>query len=147
VLDLFAGAGTLGIEALSRGAAAAVFVEPNREASEAIRTNLHAADLTGEVMTMPADRAIKRLAATGRQFDRVFLDPPYGEGWIARTLVALDAANLVTDGGWVVTEHGRREEAVPVVGRFVRELDRRYGDTHITLYRAHRGDGDVPGDA
>src|SRR6187401_1016297 len=82
VLDLFAGAGTLGIEALSRGAAEAVFVEPSRAASEAIQDNLRTAGLDGEVLAMPADRAIKRLAAAGRRFDRVFLDPPYGEGWI-----------------------------------------------------------------
>lgn len=136
VLDLFAGAGTLGIEALSRGAAEAVFVEPAREASEAIRDNLRTADLEGEVLSMPAERAIKRLATTGRRFDRVFIDPPYGEGWIERTLVALDGTDLVVEGGWIVAEHGRGEDAAPVVGRFVRELTRRYGDTHVTLYRA-----------
>ncbi len=136
VLDLFAGAGTLGIEALSRGAAEAVFVEARRAAREAIDDNLRTAGLDGEVLEMPAERAIKRLAAAGRRFDRVFLDPPYGEGWIGRTLTALDAADIVTDGGWVVVEHGRGEEAAPEIGRFTQELSRSYGDTHIALYRA-----------
>lgn len=142
VLDLFAGAGTLGIEALSRGAGEAVFVEPAREAGDAIRDNLRAAGFDGEVLAMPAERAIKHLATAGRRFDRVFIDPPYGEGWIARTLTALDGAELVREGGWVVAEHGRGEEAAPVVGRFVRELERRYGDTHITLYRAAGSHGE-----
>ena len=136
VLDLFAGAGTLGIEALSRGASEAVFVEPDRSATDAIRSNLDAAGLDGEVLEMPAERAIKRLAAAGRRFDGVFLDPPYGEGWIARTLVELDAAGLVVDGGWVVVEHGRGEPAAPEIGGLVQQLARRYGDTHIALYQA-----------
>jgi 16S rRNA (guanine(966)-N(2))-methyltransferase RsmD len=136
VLDLFAGAGSLGIEALSRGAAEVVFVDPARAATEAIQSNLTATGLAGELLAMPAERAIKQLAAAGRRFDRVFLDPPYGEGWIARTLAALDAARLVADGGLVVVEHGRGEPAAPEVGGLVQELARRYGDTHIALYRA-----------
>lgn len=135
VLDLFAGAGTLGLEALSRGASGAVFVEPARSASDAIRDNLQATGLAGEVLAMPADRAIKRLASEGRRFDRVFLDPPYGQGWISRTLSALDDADLVVDGGWIVVEHGGSEPVEPVVGHFTQELNRRYGDTHIAIYR------------
>jgi len=96
---------------------------------------------------MAADRAIKRLAAAGRRFDRVFLDPPYGEGWIGRTLRALDAADLVVDGGLVVVEHGRGEEAAPAIGRFTQELGRRYGDTHIALYRAGASRKSDDGDA
>lgn len=135
VLDLFAGAGTLGLEALSRGAAEAVFVEPARVASDAIRENLEATGLVGEVLAMPADRAVKMLAAAGRRFDLVFIDPPYGEGWIARTLAALDEADLVVHGGWVVVEHGRGEPAEPTAGHFTQELSRRYGDTQIAIYR------------
>ncbi len=136
VLDLFAGAGTLGIEALSRGAAEAVFVEPARGAGDALRENLRAAGFEAEVLAMTADRAIGRLAAAGRRFDRVFLDPPYGQGWIERTLVALDASGVVLAGGLILAEHGGGEETVPAVGRFVRELERRYGDTRVSLYRA-----------
>ncbi|MCC6763716.1 MAG: 16S rRNA (guanine(966)-N(2))-methyltransferase RsmD [Deltaproteobacteria bacterium] len=136
VLDLFAGAGTLGLEALSRGAREAVFVDPARAASEAITANLTATGLVGEVLTMPADRAIRHLAASGRRFDRVFIDPPYGQGWVERTLAALDESELVVDGGWVVVEHGRGEPAARTVGRFSQELNRRYGDTNIAFYRA-----------
>jgi 16S rRNA (guanine(966)-N(2))-methyltransferase RsmD len=136
VLDLFAGAGTLGIEALSRGAAEAVFVEPSRAASDAIRDNLRTAGLDGEILAMPADRAIKRLAAAGRRFDRIFIDPPYGEGWIERTLTALDASDVVAEGGWVVVEYGGGEEPSSAIGRLTQELSRRYGDTQIALYHA-----------
>jgi 16S rRNA (guanine966-N2)-methyltransferase len=145
-LDLFAGAGTLGIEALSRGASEAVFVEPNRAASDAIHDNLRATGLAGEVLAMPAERAIKRLAASGRRFDWVFLDPPYGDGWIARTLVALDAGDLVVDGGWVVVEYGRGEDPAPEIGRFKQQISRRYGDTQIALYRAARAHARTDGE-
>jgi len=147
VLDLFAGAGTLGIEALSRGASQAVFVEPGRAATEAIHSNLQAAGLEGEVLAMPAERAIKRLAAAGRRFDGVFLDPPYGEGWIARTLGALDAADLIVDGGWVVVEYGRRESAALEIGGLVQQLARRYGDTRIAIYQAGATSENDHGDA
>ena len=147
ILDLFAGAGTLGIEALSRGASEAVFVEPSRAAADAIHANLEATGLVGEVLEMPADRAIKRLAGSGRRFGGVFIDPPYGEGWIARTLDALAAADLVTGGGWIVVEHGRSEPPAVEIGGLVQELTRRYGDTHIALYRAGAEDEVDHGDA
>jgi 16S rRNA (guanine966-N2)-methyltransferase len=136
VLDLFAGAGTLGIEALSRGAAAAVFVEPNRAAADAIRLNLRTAGLDGEVMEMPAARAVARLSAAGRRFGGVFLDPPYGEAWVARTLAELDAADLLAPDAWIVVEHGREEPVPPAVGRCTQQLARRYGDTRVAVYAA-----------
>jgi 16S rRNA (guanine(966)-N(2))-methyltransferase RsmD len=142
VLDLFAGAGSLGIEALSRGADAAVFVDSARASADAIRSNLSAAGFAGEVLEMPADRALKKLSAAGRRFDGAFLDPPYGEGHVARTLAALDEAGVMADGGWVVVEHGGGEPAAAEVGGLVQELARRYGDTHIALYRTGaRGEG------
>jgi 16S rRNA (guanine(966)-N(2))-methyltransferase RsmD len=147
VLDLFAGAGTLGIEALSRGAVEAVFVEPAPAASAAIERNLEAVQLEGEVLAIPAERAIARLAAQGRRFDRVFLDPPYGQDWVERTLRVLDAAGLVVDGGWIVVEHGKDETAAPAVGRFVREVSRQYGDTSVALYRADASRTGGHGDA
>jgi len=146
VLDLFAGAGTLGIEALSRGASEAVFVDPSRAASAAIRDNLATVGFTGEVLAMPAERAIGRLAAAGRRFDRVFVDPPYGEGFVGRTLRALDASALVAAGGLVVVEHGRGEDAPPVLGHLTRALDRRYGDTEIALYEARPADARTDGE-
>jgi 16S rRNA (guanine966-N2)-methyltransferase len=146
VLDLFAGAGTLGIEALSRGAREVVFVEPSRVAAEAIHFNLQAIGFAGEVLPMTAERAIGRLAAGGRRFDLVFLDPPYGEGWIQRTLQALATARLVEAEGWVVVEHGREELAAPEVGSLVQRHATRFGDTHVALYST-ASDEDDHGDA
>ncbi len=141
VLDLFAGSGALGIEALSRGAAAAVFVESDRSAASAIRANLHAAGVAGEVMVLPAERAIKKLAAAGRRFRGVFLDPPYHRGWIDRTLIALDEGRLVDAEGWVVVEHGRDEEPAARTGALARRDTRRYGDTRVTIFTSECGDG------
>ena len=144
VLDLFAGSGNLGIEALSRGAAAAVFVESDARAAAAIRANLEAARLTGELLVMPAARAIATLRARGRQFGGVFLDPPYDRGWIAPTLGLLESAEVVSEGGWIVVEHGRDEEPGERIGAFARRDSRRYGDTRVSVFvtepRSERND-------
>jgi len=138
VLDLFAGSGNLGIEALSRGAAQAVFVETDLRAAEAIRANLRAAGFTAEVLVMPVARAISALRARGRRFGGVFLDPPYARGWIERTLAALAQAELVAPGGWIVVEHRRDEEPAPQIGALIRRDSRRYGDTRVTTYDVGR---------
>ena len=146
VLDLFAGTGSLGIEALSRGASTAVFVEPDRTATAAIRANLQTAGFSGELLTMPAARAIASLGERGRRFGGVFMDPPYDCGWIERTLAQLDAADVVVEGGWIVVEHGRNEEPPARVGALVRRDGRRYGEARIAVFvvepalaRAHGG--------
>src|SRR5438874_2716644 len=95
VLDLFAGSGTLGIEALSRGATGAVFVEPDHAARAAIGANLHAAGFAAEILPLTAARALVVLAADRRRFGGVFIDPPYGRGWIGRTLASLVATTLL----------------------------------------------------
>lgn len=136
VLDLFAGSGSLGIEALSRGAAAATFVESDVKAARTIRANLAVAGADAEVLVMPVNRALTALAERGRRFEGVFLDPPYEREWIERTLTQLDAARLVVDGGWVSVEHSRREEPPGRVGRLVVRDTRRYGDTRLTLIEA-----------
>lgn len=136
VLDLFAGSGNLGIEALSRGAAAAVFVEQDARAAGAVRANLETVGVSGEVLVMPVTRAIAGLRARGRRFGGVFLDPPYHRGLVAPTLAALAEAALVEEGGWVVVEHGRDEEPAARVGSLVRRDTRRYGDTRVTTFTA-----------
>jgi 16S rRNA (guanine(966)-N(2))-methyltransferase RsmD len=136
VLDLFAGSGNLGIEALSRGATDAVFVEPEHAAAKAIRGNLAAAGFTGEVLPVTAARALAVLAARGRRFGGVFMDPPYDRGWVQRTLAALASSGIVEPGGWVVVEHGRDEAPAERVGTLVGADHRRYGDTRVALFVA-----------
>ena len=136
ILDLFAGTGGLGIEALRRGAADAVFVEANAAAAKTLRANLEAAGFDAEVLVMSAARAIRTLAERGRRFGGVFLDPPYDRAWVAETLERLDGAGLVSDDGWVVVEHGRDEAPPARVGRLVARDTRRYGDTRLTVLEA-----------
>jgi 16S rRNA (guanine966-N2)-methyltransferase len=134
ILDLFAGSGNLGIEALSRGAAGAVFVEHDARAATAIRANLEAAGFAGEVLVMPATRAIAALHARGRRFGGAFLDPPYHRGFVGPTLDALARTALVDRGGWIVVEHGRDEEPAERIGALARRDSRRFGDTRVTTF-------------
>jgi 16S rRNA (guanine966-N2)-methyltransferase len=126
VLDLFAGTGALGIEALSRGAAAATFVDSDREAVETIRSNLEATGLTGTVVRSDA---LRFLQETSETFDLALVDPPYAfEEW--PTLLAALPARLA------VLESGAEVEALP--GWAILRA-RRYGDSVVTLARRQEG--------
>ncbi|MGZ8284503.1 MAG: 16S rRNA (guanine(966)-N(2))-methyltransferase RsmD [Allosphingosinicella sp.] len=124
VADLFAGSGALGLEALSRGAAHCVFVENDRRAVEAIRSNLAALGASGEVLARSAEHAALPVPA-----DLAFLDPPYGSGLAPAVLAKLAMA----PGGWVSVETGR-SETVAADGYEV-EAERSYGKARITLLR------------
>ena len=143
VLDLFAGSGSLGIEALSRGAAEAVFVEKDLRAAEAVRANLRTTGFTGEVLMMPVARALATPHARGRRFGGIFLDPPYDRGFVAPTLTALATTGLVTADGWVVVEHGRKEQPEATIGSLIRRDTRRFGDTHVSTFTARAAEEDV----
>ncbi len=144
VLDLYAGSGALGIEALSRGAASAVFVERAPRSLAALRENLAALDLEerSQVRTGDAARAVRRLAAEGARFDLALLDPPYASGEAARALEALRDTGLLAPGATVVIE-GSRRHSLPRVRGFRLRDQRRYGDTLVTrLERASGGGSD-----
>jgi 16S rRNA (guanine966-N2)-methyltransferase len=133
VLDLYAGTGALGIEALSRGAASAVFVESARPALAALRANLDALGLTGvtRIVAEPVARAVPRLASTSGPFDLVFADPPYDD--VDAALDALEAlAPALAPGARVVLEHATRRPPRP--GTALATLrTRTYGDTAIAF--------------
>ena len=135
VLDLFAGTGALGIEALSRGAARAVFVERDSRAAGAIRRNLAAAhlDAHGEVRrgTLPA--ALDGLEHDGTVFELIVLDPPYGQELPARTLRRLAASTLLAAGGIIAAEGHWRDDPGEVAG-LRRVRDARYGETGLWFY-------------
>ena len=124
VADLFAGSGALGLEALSRGAAHCVFVENDRNAVEAIRSNIAALGASAEVLARSAEHAALPAPA-----DLAFLDPPYGSGLAAAVLAKL----AVAPGGWVSVETGRAEP-VSAEGYEI-EAERTYGKARITLLR------------
>jgi 16S rRNA (guanine966-N2)-methyltransferase len=130
VLDLFAGTGALGLEALSRGASEAFFVERDRDALQALRSNIRDLDLgsTSHVLAVPVERAARMLQGN---FDLVFVDPPYAE-------VAAAALQL---GTWLperinftlVFEHSSADQP-PVVGTLTCIDTRKYGDTALSFF-------------
>jgi 16S rRNA (guanine(966)-N(2))-methyltransferase RsmD len=134
LLDLFAGAGGVGLEALSRGAEAATFVERDARAVAALRANVAALGVGArvEILRADVDRALARLARDGARFDLVFLDPPYESGLTGATLAALTGAGLVAPGGLVVAQHFTKRPPAAVAGlRVVRT--RRFGETTLTF--------------
>ena len=141
VLDLFAGSGAAGIEALSRGAAAALFVERDAAASRVIEANLARTRLAGAARVIRSD-AIAYLAgpaATDGPFDVVILDPPYAEAdLLVRALERLGdpAAALLAPGARVVAKHFWRPGPPAHAGLLASERERRFGETALTFYRA-----------
>lgn len=135
VLDLFAGSGALGIEALSRGADHAVFVDSAPAAARAVERNLAALGISSAALVRRDALAYLRGARdTGRQYDLVFLDPPYRQsGRLARELAEAVPA-VLADGAVVVSESDRREplDLAPLTI----DDERRYGDTLIRIHRA-----------
>jgi 16S rRNA (guanine(966)-N(2))-methyltransferase RsmD len=134
VLDLYAGSGALGIEALSRGAGEAVLVEHGRDALAAIRENVQALDVADRVRVVGSrvERALEKIEGP---FGIVFLDPPYADvrsGEFARILEG--AAGLLADQGALVLEHASGD-VPPVVARLTLDRSRVYGDTAVSLFR------------
>jgi 16S rRNA (guanine966-N2)-methyltransferase len=131
VLDLFAGSGALGIEALSRGAKEATFVDKAAPAIRAITANLETLGADGTVVRAEARRFLGGASRSGRSYDLVFLDPPYRlDAALARALPAAVKA-VLAPGATVVSESDRRaplEIALPI------DDERRYGDTLIRIH-------------
>jgi 16S rRNA (guanine966-N2)-methyltransferase len=134
VLDLFAGSGALGIEALSRGAASAVFVERAPEAVRAIERNLDRLRLTGaRVVCGDVLRAIAQGVAAGAEYDLVLVDPPYAVLTEIQPRLARHLPPLVAAGGLLVVEADARVELeLPLPER----ASRRYGQTRVTVFEA-----------
>jgi 16S rRNA (guanine966-N2)-methyltransferase len=136
VLDLYAGSGALGIEALSRGADSLVSVDRSAAALRCIRENLASLGASERAAAQRGDvPAVLRRLARGRQrFDLVLIDPPYASQEAGRALTALVAAGVLAPDATVVLERGRRHPSPEIEG--VTLLDeRRYGDTVIVQYR------------
>jgi 16S rRNA (guanine966-N2)-methyltransferase len=132
VLDLFAGSGALGIEALSRGAARATFVDSDEAAVKVVRRNLAELGLADRGQAVRADAA-RWLAARPEEVAAatlVLLDPPYGDPAFERTLALLD--DLASAGAVVVAERAHRD-AAPRLARLETERERRYGDTAVSV--------------
>jgi 16S rRNA (guanine966-N2)-methyltransferase len=136
VLDLFAGAGGLGLEALSRGAARAVFVDQAPAALRCLRDNVAALEAAAqsEIVAGEGLRALRKLGAAGRRFHWIFVDPPYASDLAARALAEIARHGLLAEGGVAVIEHDRRHPTDAPPG-LVQADRRRYGDTEVSFYR------------
>ncbi len=136
VLDLFAGAGGLGLEAMSRGAASAVFVEQAAPALTCLRQNIAALNLAGDtvVLASEVERALTRLADQEHRFHWVFVDPPYRGGHAEAALQRLGAGGVITESASVMVEHDRRTELPDSVGVLARSDQRSWGDTCVSFY-------------
>lgn len=142
VMDIFAGTGNLGIEALSRGAASAVFIENHRESVALITRNLQLTKFTSAstIIQKNAASALDVLSGEGKPFQLIFLDPPYGQGLAEQTLKLLGTSPLIADGTVVVAEVSLRESLSPSFG-VLHEKDRRvYGDTVLSILIATKAD-------
>jgi 16S rRNA (guanine(966)-N(2))-methyltransferase RsmD len=135
VLDLFAGSGAAGIEALSRGAASVTFVDHDAGATRVIAANLGRTGLGGPNAVVVREDALRWLGrAASERFDVVIIDPPYDRTDVL--LEALEAVDrLVVPGGRVVAKHFWRDAPPARIGLLASERDRRFGETALTFYR------------
>ncbi len=135
VLDLFAGSGALGLEAVSRWGGRAVFVENAPEALACLRANLQRLQVAERCRVIPKDlsRGLGFLSTVG-PFDLVFLDPPYGKGWAEKVLTPLSRMSVLEEFGLVVLEHEFQEAVPETVGRWGLLKQRRYGRTGVSFY-------------
>jgi 16S rRNA (guanine966-N2)-methyltransferase len=142
-LDLFAGTGGLGIEALSRGMDRAIFVDTQAQSIPVIRRNLEATHLTeqAEVYRNDALRALKVLHKHERTFDLVFLDPPYRLAIIPECIHYLLAQDMIQDGAFIVCEHDQSLEFSDALRPLMLWKQAEYGDTTITIYRFEKEGG------
>jgi 16S rRNA (guanine966-N2)-methyltransferase len=137
-LDMFAGCGNCGLEALSRGARYSVFIEKEARLVDAIRANLRLLGFEGraEVIAVEAERGVKRLAKRADRFDILFADPPYEEGFLPEIMKWLEGADLLAENGIIVLQHSVREvlEGSCVQAMAVAD-QRRYGDTMLSFLK------------
>lgn len=140
VLDLFAGTGNLGLEALSRGAATAVMVDIARPATSVIEENVQALGFgaVARVVTAPVFKAVRSLARSGEKFDLILLDPPYERGLAGEALKEIAKEGLLEPDGIVVAEHSVRDKLDERYGALALTDRRRYGDTELSFFR-HSG--------
>jgi 16S rRNA (guanine966-N2)-methyltransferase len=131
--DVYAGSGALGIEALSRGAASALFLEASADAVGAIRENLLLTDLTSRGEVRPGD-VRRTLATLAGPVDLALMDPPYADEASVEVAGSIATAAWLAGDAILVFEHSRRLAVPDKLGTLKRQRDRRYGDTVLTIY-------------
>ena len=137
VLDLFGGTGQLGIEALSRGAASAVFVDAQENACKLIRENLKRTNLQDQAQVVRSDY-LNYLKSTKEKFGLVLLDPPYAEVFLENSLKMITEIDILQSGGIIVTERPSNKPLLLSFDGYSRSKDYKYGNTILTIYRKER---------
>lgn len=138
VLDLFAGTGNLGLEALSNGSMACIFVDINPKCTECIQKTVESFQISNaEIYTMDYQKALERFQKEKRKFDLIFLDPPYCYQNIESILTELAEKNLINTGGIVVCEY-EEDELQEEYLSFQRLKSRSYGSKNISIYQYRR---------
>ena len=136
ILDLFAGTGSMGIEALSRGAAHATFVDEFLPAIQLIEKNLDRCGLKdrAQVIKLPVHRAISMLSRKAHTFDIIFVDPPYLKNYVNSTLQLLAESTIITSSSLIIVEHHPKEPIKAIEGLTITDT-RRYGQTHVSFLK------------
>ncbi|OGC04068.1 16S rRNA (guanine(966)-N(2))-methyltransferase RsmD [candidate division WOR-1 bacterium RIFOXYA12_FULL_43_27] len=136
-LDLFAGSGNVGIEALSRGAKLAIFVELDKRHVKVIHENLKelSFDDRAEVYLIDALRAIKILASKGARFDIIFLGAPYNSPALDKALLILDGAEILKENGIIVAEYRFKQRIGEKLSKLKKIREQKYGDTMLSFYQ------------
>ena len=145
-LDLFAGAGVVGLEALSRGAAHATFVERDARAVAALRANVDTLGVAAVTRVVRGDAVaeLDRLARAGERFGVVFLDPPYEASAVDSTLRRLGAGDVTEPGALVIAQHFTKRAPAAAVGALTAFRTRRFGATTLTFFRSGGYDAPSP---
>jgi 16S rRNA (guanine966-N2)-methyltransferase len=135
-LDLFAGTGALGLDALSRGVTHVTFIDESRASCRFVRDNVERSGFAGraEVLRLTLPGGLRRLENRNEQFDGAFIDPPYRSGLSQRALQTLGDSELLRAGAWVVVEHGAEESLAERYGSLRLDNSRHYGSTAVSLY-------------
>lgn len=142
-LELFAGSGAVGIEALSNGASEVVFVEKDGRCRKAIEDNLEKLGLMSElggskgnisILAKDAFGAIEIISKGKKKFDVIFLDPPYYKDLAKKALQKLSACDILAPSGLIVVEHSKKDSLDNIVGDLTRFKQKRYSDTNLSFY-------------
>lgn len=133
-LDLFAGTGQMGIEALSRGAASAVFVDGWKDACQLVRENLRLTKLSDKAKVVNSDY-LSYLQSCREKFDIVFLDPPYAEFFLENALNKISEIDILSDRGIIICERPAEKQLDLDISGLQRSKDYRYGKTWVTVFR------------
>ncbi|SHJ58635.1 16S rRNA (guanine(966)-N(2))-methyltransferase RsmD [Tepidibacter formicigenes] len=136
VLDIFSGTGSLGIEALSRGAQKCTFIDSSKESIKVIKENIEKARVNdkSEVILSDAISAINKLGVRRDKFDIIFMDPPYLKNLIEPVLEEISKKNILEEDGIIIVEHDTKDELLEEINNLYKYREKKYGNTTISFF-------------